>query len=90
MTKGITSTGFEFEFNDKALKDARLIEKVAALSNEDLRSLTYVLDKLLGEEQKEKLYDHVAELDPDGMADIQKVISEIGEMVKAAGDEEKK
>ena len=72
------------------MKDARFIERLAALSNEDLSELAYILNSLLGESQKEKLYDHVAKNDPDKIANINSVMAEMGEMVEAAGKEEKK
>ena len=90
MTKGETSTGFKFNFNEKVMKDARFIEHLASITDEDLSAVPYVLNTLLGEKQKEKLYDHVAKSDPDGLADITVVMQEIGEMIKSAGEDEKK
>lgn len=90
MIKGRTSTGFNYEFNSVVMKDARFIEKLAALSDEDLSGLTYILNAILGEKQKEKLYDHVAKSDSDHIANIKTVIAEITEMIQAAGEEEKK
>lgn len=90
MIDGKTRTGFEYSFNERVVRDARFIEKLSSLTKDDLSALSFVMNRLLGEEQKEKLYDHVAENDPDGIADVTKVNDELEDIIKAVGESEKK
>ena len=43
MTKGETSTGFKYNFNEKVMKDARFIEHLASVTDDDMSAVPYVL-----------------------------------------------
>lgn len=58
MHTGITRSGFEFKINDASLNDFELVEMLADLDTNPLL-LPKVVSKLLGADQKKRLYDHV-------------------------------
>ena len=65
MVKGTTSTGFKFSFDKARLDDMRLIEAFSDSVDESidniqrLKASKQILERLLGHEQKEKLYNHI-------------------------------
>lgn len=58
MVKGTTQTGFKFSIDPDAIKDMEFIE-LAAEAEENGLVLPKMLERVLGEKQKKKLYDHV-------------------------------
>ena len=95
MKNGKTSTGFSFRFDERRLDDMRFVDVLAVVVDEK----SSVLDKLvgssklltmiLGEEQKEALYEHIGER-YDGRVpreELEKALEEI--MNSAGGDAEK-
>ena len=58
MRKGKTESGFKFELDEENLNDMEFIEMMA---NAEQNPLAYprMLERMLGEEQKKRLYDHV-------------------------------
>lgn len=60
MVKGTTSTGFKFSIDPDNIKDMRVIELVAK-SKYDGSYFPELANRILGEKQKEKLYDHLAD-----------------------------
>lgn len=58
MHTGITRSGFAFKINDASLNDFELVEMLADLDTNPLL-LPKVVSKLLGADQKKRLYDHV-------------------------------
>ena len=59
MIKGITKSGFAFEIEDDVLDDYELLEIITNVDSGDLRLVPKMVDKLLGEEQRERLKEHV-------------------------------
>lgn len=57
--KGKTHTGFNFEIAPDALEDVETLEMLAKVQNGDGLKLFNVLERLLGLEQKDKLYEHI-------------------------------
>ena len=86
MVKGKTKSGFEFEYDELKLDDMEFIEMVAGLE-EDATLLPKLLNRVLGKEQKQKLYDHLRE--EDGRVPTQAVSDAMEEMFNAAGDQTK-
>lgn len=88
MLKGKTSTGFEFEIDERRTMDMRLVDAMAAIFRdgttpaEQCIRLTEILDLLLGNEQKTKLYDHIA-ANNDGFVPAQAVFDEVQEIRQA-------
>lgn len=80
MLKGTTKTGFEFAVEDKALNDMELLEDLSAMSGGDASKLPAVCTRILGHEQKKRLYEHVR---TDGVVPIDKVSLEITEILQS-------
>ena len=65
MTKGTTSSGFEFEYDEQRLDDMRFVDILAVVADDKARlldrvkGLSQLIDMLLGSELKERLYDHI-------------------------------
>lgn len=57
MIKGTTQSGFKFTVSEENLDDMELIELMAGV-DENALLLPKLLTKLLGEKQKNRLYDH--------------------------------
>ena len=51
--KGKTSSGFEFEIDEKKLDDMRLLDMIVDLANGDAMQLSPVVVKVLGKDQRE-------------------------------------
>ncbi len=78
MIKGKTATGFTFKIDQKAIQDMEFIELVAAARDDGLL-LPEILKKLLGEEQKKALYDHIRE--EHGSVPVDAVTNEIMDII---------
>lgn len=87
MMKGITSSGFEYEINESDLDDMRILDMVVDIANGDLTLLSPLTRKVLGDEQRERLYKHLEE--KEGRASIRRVSDEITEIF-SKGNAEKK
>ena len=72
MLKGKTKTGFQYEFDEKILKNYELVELLAEVDNDPL-VLPKIFKMLLGD-RVEELKDHVR--DADGVVDIEKMLTE--------------
>lgn len=82
MLKGTTKSGFNFELDEEELNDYELFELIAGVG-ENQFLLPKLVTKLLGEEQKKRLLDHVRT--PDGrvpMTVIDKEITDIFSLSK--------
>lgn len=85
MAKKIkTSSGFSCTIKPECLEDMELIELLAVIDDEPL-VITKVLDKILGEDMKKKLYDHVRE--ESGRVPVQAVSKELSEIFTLAGED---
>jgi len=60
-TKGVTSEGFAYELAENAGDDMEVLEALKELEGGDIYQVSYLLDKLLGKEQKKALYDFYRE-----------------------------
>ena len=84
MAKGITKSGFEFEVDAESLNDMEFVDAIVDAINSDndiegLKAYTLMANKLLGKEQKKKLYDHVR--DERGRVPMEAVQAEIEEIM---------
>lgn len=57
MIKGITKTGFKFTLLEEVLDDMELLDLISEVDENPLL-LPKLIEKLLGEKQKKRLYDH--------------------------------
>ncbi len=87
MQKVITKSGFECLINKERLDDMELVDKIAEADAGNPLAVSAVIIKVLGEEQKAKLYNHLR--NEDGRVPIEKVGEEIVEMITSLGNEGK-
>lgn len=59
MHRGITESGFEFAVEDDILDDYDFLELLCRIDEGDTSLTIKMVDRLLGEEQKERLKDHI-------------------------------
>lgn len=78
MTKGTLDSGFEFEIDETRLDDMRFLEDLAAMDENPLL-MPRVIERMLGKEQKERLYTHLEKDGKVSIADFSAAISEIFE-----------
>ena len=76
--KGITSTGFGYEISENIKNDYELLELIAKVDSNPIL-IPQVVDKILGEDQKRKLFEHVRK---DGIVQSDRIMEEIGEIFK--------
>lgn len=58
MITGKTESGFEFQIEDYAMDNMELLDLLVDVDNGDRLAALKACNMLLGEEQKQKLYDH--------------------------------
>lgn len=83
IKKGVTSSGFEFEIDDAVIDDMELIDAIADSMDDNPLAFSKVCAKLLGSEQRKKLYDHVRE---NGRVPLEKISTEITDIFNSFGD----
>ena len=86
MLKGKTKSGFEFEIDEKVADDMELLEAIAEAEQETYK-FPQVLTKVLGEEQKKRLYDHLRT--KKGNVPIEKAMHAFVEIMNTAGEQTK-
>lgn len=89
--KGTTKSGFQYEVRDNIKKDYRFIKayKTITKPKNETESITAVddfINIILGEEGCNALMEHIAE--KDGFVDIEKMMSEISEILSYVGKQE--
>lgn len=78
MIKGTTSSGFEYEIDEKKLDDMELLELFGSLEKNPF-NLTVIIEKMFGQEQKQALYDHLRT--EDGRVPYKAFEKELGEIL---------
>ena len=86
MLKGKTESGFEFEIDENIADDMELIEDIAK-ADKDVSVFPGVLTKILGEEQKSALYDHLR--NENGRVSIKDTVAAFTEIMNIAGEQTK-
>ncbi len=84
MIKGKTSSGFEFQISKDIVNDYELVENLVELEDNPL-ILGKIVKQILGEEQTQKLKDHVR--NEKGIVPIDKMTQEIIEIFQNSGEE---
>lgn len=90
IIKGKTTTGFAYKIDSDFVNDVEFLELFADVQNGDTLGVFNIIKKILGDDQKKALYDHirtkkgVVPMDRlnDEITDILKVISEADETKK--------
>lgn len=86
MVKGKTRTGFEFQYDETVIDDMEFLELAASVEN-DVTKMPRLLNSVLGEDQKRRLYEHVR--GEDGRVPTQAISDEMEDIFAAAGDQAK-
>ena len=86
MTNIKTSSGFSCDVDESAMNDMELLEDLAAIDGGDIGVLPSALSRIVGSENKRKLYDHVR---VNGRVPIERVSQEIGEIITQLGSKKK-
>ncbi|MDD4369410.1 MAG: hypothetical protein PHP39_10825 [Oscillospiraceae bacterium] len=81
--KGKTASGFSYEIPAAALESYELFETLCAIETEPLK-LPKLVVQLLGEEQKNKLVNHLKQV--KGECLLQDMMADIMSIFKAHGD----
>ena len=86
MLKGKTSTGFNFQISKTTLDNYELVEALGDIDTNPL-AITKVVNLLLGEEQKDKLKEHVR--NEEGVVTSTTLMKEIEEIFKTQNEVKK-
>lgn len=79
--QGTTKSGFKFEVNEEAVKSMEFIDLVAELDEKPML-IGKVVEFMLGDEQKEKLYKHVrGDKKYTPAKDVDKEVNEIFDII---------
>lgn len=78
MIKGKTKSGFAYTLRDGFADDMELLELLVDVDDGKSGALPKVLTKLLGDEQKRKLYDHCRT--DDGRVPMSAVADEVAQI----------
>lgn len=78
IRKGVTKSGFEYQVDAELLNDMELLDAISDMENNFL-NLSKVVRKVLGEEQRKALYDHVR--DESGRVPVDAVSAEFVEIL---------
>lgn len=94
MREGKTSTGFSYKFDEQRLDDMRFVEVLSVVIDDKssildkLTGTSRLITMLLGEEQKEALYQHIEKQHGRvPRAELEKALEEI---MNTAGEESEK
>lgn len=87
MIQGKLENGFEFTIDEKILDDMELVDAMAEAEGENPLKFSTVILKVLGKEQRDRLYDILR--NEDGRVPIEAVSDAITEILKSAGEDGK-
>lgn len=87
MVKIETKTGYKCKVNEKVLEDIRFLEDFSKMEKGEITAIFDLMDRILGDEQKEKLYKHCEDKDGlvpaetlgEELADVFEILSEKAE-----------
>lgn len=86
MAKGVTKSGFAFEIKDEVMDDMELLDAICEVDSNPL-FISPVLKKLLGDEQRKALYDHIRT--EDGRVPVTAVSEAIADIFNSSGQQGK-
>lgn len=80
--KGATKSGFAFNVDEDKLDDYRLVKDLRSISKGNSGLVVDVIERLLGEDQEEKLMEHVESLN-NGKCSATGMVGELQEIFEA-------
>lgn len=81
MLRGKTESGFEYELDDDVLDDYELLEMFCKIDEGETNLTTKMVNMLLGEEQKERLKNHVRA--KSGRVSARRLLVEVTEILNS-------
>lgn len=78
-----TASGFEAEVDDIVIDDLAFLDLICDLDEGDTRAYRRLINKLLAEKDRERLYDHVST--EDGRIPLSAINTELTEIIKGIG-----
>lgn len=88
MFKGKTKSGFEFEIDPNKLNDMRVVDAIVEMQSENealvMTALTKLMNLVLGEKQKQRLYTHLQV--EGGRVPIDKFNEELTEIITSMNE----
>lgn len=92
MITGKTSTGFEYEVNEKIVNDWRFVKAVATSAAKDdtakIAGYMNLVSLLLGDDGEDRLCEHCRQ--DDGIVPTERIGREVLEIMTAIGEQQKK
>lgn len=82
MINGTTKSGFHFSVDENSMNDMELVDILADPSLDDAFRMSHVVKKLLPDEQRKALYDHVR---VGGRVPVDAVLAEVNDIFSAMG-----
>ena len=82
MICGKTKSGFEFQLDDEVLDDYELLEILHKIDQGDNGLIIEMVDRLLGEKQRDRLKDHVRTT--NGRVSAKRLLEEVMEIFKSS------
>lgn len=86
MKKGELENGFKYEVDENILDDMELLDALAEAEENPLK-ISIVSKKILGTEQRKRLYDHIRR--EDGTVPVEDASQAIADILEALGEEGK-
>lgn len=88
--KGTTKNGFKFDVDDEVFDDMELIDTMARYNKGDEYAVSDAIRIILGEDQTQKLYEHLRKKSKKGRVSATAVGETIGEIFEAFGEDSEK
>ena len=82
MITGKTKSGFEYTLDDNVTDDYELLELLIDIDNGQYTGITDMVQRLLGDEQKEQLKEHLRR--ENGRISTKEMLAEVMEIFKGS------
>lgn len=86
MVKGKTRTGFKFTCDGRLMHNVEFLEEFAAVQKGDGLEVFDLIRRILGEDQKKALYDHIR--DEEGIVPLEAMKEELSDIFDALAEAE--
>ena len=87
MKTGTLDNGFKYKVDENIMRDAEFLDLLVEVDEGNILSYPKMTRKLLGADQKKKLYDKLRDK-KTGLVDIELVGNSVVEILKAIGSDE--
>lgn len=87
IKKGKLENGFEYEVDVNVLDDMEMLDALAEAQEEEPLKINVVSKKLLGKEQRKRLYDHLR--NEDGRVPVEAAVQAITDIMLDLGEDGK-